>query len=51
VKRLVPDEETAPTVLEIFTLYAGGASQEKIAADLNARGVPHPTSDLWSRAR
>lgn len=50
VKRLVPDEEAASTVLEIFTLYAGGASQEKIAADLNARGVPHPTGDLWKQS-
>jgi site-specific DNA recombinase len=50
VKRLAPDEETAPVVLEIFTLYAGGASQEIIASDFDARGVPHPTGDRWKQS-
>jgi site-specific DNA recombinase len=50
VKRLAPDEETAPVVLEIFTLYAGGASQEKIASDPDARGVLHPTGDKWEQS-
>lgn len=50
IKRLAPDEETAPVVLEIFTLYAGGASQEKIASDFDARGVPHPTGDRWKQS-
>ncbi|MDT7779445.1 MAG: site-specific recombinase [Acidobacteriota bacterium] len=49
-KRLAPDEETAPVVLEIFTLYAGGASQEKIASDFDARGIPHPTGDRWKQS-
>jgi site-specific DNA recombinase len=50
VKRLAPDEETAPVVLEIFTLYAGGASQERIASDFDARGVTHPTGDRWKQS-
>lgn len=50
VKRLVPDEETAPIVLEIFTFYAGGASQERIASALNARGISHPTGDNWKQS-
>jgi site-specific DNA recombinase len=50
IKRLVPDETAAEVVLEIFTLYAGGATQARIASELNARGVPHPTGDLWEQS-
>ncbi|MCA1594694.1 MAG: recombinase family protein, partial [Acidobacteria bacterium] len=47
VKRLVVDDASAPTILEIFTLYAAGHSQSKIAEDLNARGAAHPTGHRW----
>ena len=50
VRRLVPDEEAAPVVLEIFTRYAQGATQARIAEELNARGVPHPTGDAWDQS-
>jgi site-specific DNA recombinase len=50
IKRLVPDEAAAEVILEIFTLYARGATQARIAAELNARGVPHPTGDLWEQS-
>ena len=47
VKRLVIDEETAWIIRELFTLYASGLSQAKIAQRFNERGVPHPTGDRW----
>lgn len=50
VKRLVIDEEAAPTVLEIFTLYADGHSQEKVAKILNAHGAPHPMGSVWKQS-
>jgi site-specific DNA recombinase len=50
VKRLVPDEEASGTILEIFTRYAAGATQARIAEELNARGVPHPTGNLWEQS-
>ncbi|HWW74962.1 MAG TPA: recombinase family protein, partial [Pyrinomonadaceae bacterium] len=50
VKRLVLDDETSGVILEIFTRYASGATQARIAEELNARGVPHPTDDLWEQS-
>lgn len=47
VKRLVIDEDVAWVIRELFTLYASGVSQEKIAQRFNERGVPHPTGDQW----
>ncbi|PYS81602.1 MAG: hypothetical protein DMF67_16200 [Acidobacteria bacterium] len=50
VKRLVVDEEAAPVILEIFTLYAEGNSQERVAEILKARGAKHPTGDEWKQS-
>ncbi|PYS81273.1 MAG: hypothetical protein DMF67_17385 [Acidobacteria bacterium] len=50
VKRLVPDEETAPTVLRIFSLYAAGRSQWQVSWDLQAEGAPHPTNGVWKQS-
>jgi site-specific DNA recombinase len=50
VKRLVVDETCAPVVLEIFTLYAEGNSQERVAETLKARGAKHPTGDEWKQS-
>lgn len=36
--RLVPDERTAPIIVEVYTRYAAGESLSDIAADLNVRG-------------
>lgn len=36
--RLVPDEKTAPIILEVYTRYAAGEGLSVIADDLNARG-------------
>lgn len=40
---LIPDEETADTVREIFLLYLSGLSCRGIAGELTARGVPTPS--------
>lgn len=41
--RLLRDEETAPVVAEIFSLYLGGLSCRKIAQRLTAQGIPTPS--------
>ena len=40
--RWVPDEEAAPTVRRIFTLFAGGTSMAEIARTLTEEGVLTP---------
>lgn len=40
--RLVPDEAQAEIVRRIFSLYASGYSQKRIAKLLNTEGVPSP---------
>ncbi|HVF54727.1 MAG TPA: recombinase family protein [Pyrinomonadaceae bacterium] len=49
VKRLVHDEVTKGLVVELFTLYAAGHSQQEIARIFNARGVSHPTGERWQQ--
>ena len=43
-----PDPATAPVVVRIFEDFARGLSPEKIAAALNAEGVPAPKGGLWN---
>lgn len=45
--RLEIDETQATIVREIFVRYAGGESCQRIAADLNARGVRGPRGGTW----
>lgn len=47
--RLVPDEQTAPIVREIFHRVLAGESSGAVAADLNARRVPSPSA--WRTGR
>ena len=42
------DEDKATVLREIFARYAGGDSCQKIAADLNRRGVRGPRGGTWS---
>ena len=39
---LLPDEETAPIVRQIYELFLGGTSRTKIAGRLNREGIPSP---------
>jgi site-specific DNA recombinase len=43
---IVPEQ--ADIVREIFRRYAGGESCQRIAAELNRRGVPGPRGHTWS---
>lgn len=45
---LEKDTQQANIVVEIFERYADGQSEQTIAGDLNARGVPSPGS-TWNR--
>ena len=45
--RLKIDEAQAAIVREIFARYAAGESCQRIAADLNARGVRGPRGGTW----
>src|SRR5207247_4055454 len=45
--RLEIDEAQATMVREIFARYAAGESCQRIAADLNARGVRGPRGGTW----
>lgn len=40
---LIPDDEAAETVHEIFEMFASGMGKMQIARCLNARGIPNPT--------
>ena len=42
--RLVPDPQAAQVVREIFRRYLAGEGTARIAAGLNAAGVPSPTA-------
>jgi site-specific DNA recombinase len=44
------DEKQADVVREIFARYGAGESCQRIAADLNARGVRGPRGGTWSVA-
>jgi site-specific DNA recombinase len=44
----VPREDQAAVVVEIAKRAVGGESLMKIAAELNARGIPGPTGGPWS---
>lgn len=46
-KRLVIEEAQAKVVLRIFTLYAEGLSQNRIAKALNTDGIPSPRGGKW----
>ena len=41
---LLPDEETAPIVRQIYELFLGGTSRTKIAGRLNREGIPSPAA-------
>ncbi len=41
--RIEPDEETAPVVREIFNMRLQGMSYNKLARELNRRGIPAPS--------
>ena len=41
--RIEPDEETAPVVREIFHMRVQGMGYNKIARELNRRGIPAPS--------
>lgn len=47
--RLVPDEETAPLVRRIFSLYvSGGLGAKATAQQLNEEGLTTPTGKSWT---
>ena len=46
-RHLVPDEETAPLVGEIFQRYLDGDKIGTIAASLNARGIATAAGTVW----
>lgn len=46
-RRLVPDDETAPLVPEIFRKYLGGMKLAEIAAHMNGRGIPTTAGTSW----
>ncbi len=48
--RQVPDEATAPYVVEIIERVAAGHGIDRIVRDLAARTVPDPRGKGWSRA-
>ena len=45
---LVPHDEEAPIVRELFERYVAGASLSSMAAELNARAVPRRRGALWT---
>ena len=47
-RKLVIVEDQAKIVREIFERYGAGESCQRIAADLNTRGVPGPRHGTWS---
>lgn len=47
---LLKDEKLGSVVSEIFDMYLSGLSGEKIAASLNARGVPSPSEVIGKNA-
>lgn len=47
-KTMVPDPETAPVAKEIFSLYLGGWGCDRIANDLNHRGIRPPRGERWN---
>ena len=47
---MTPDPVTAPELREMTARFLSGESQNKILADLNARGVPTGTGGRWTRA-
>lgn len=48
-RRLIPDPDTAPRVVEIFTRRAAGASWHGIADELTEAGVLTPTAERYRR--
>ena len=44
------DEDAARWVRYIFEQYAAGVAPRKIAADLNAKGVPSPRGGTWAHS-
>ena len=46
---LLPDEETAPTVQRIFSLFLGGNSRTRIAHMLNSEQIPSPAASKQMR--
>ncbi len=49
-KKLVPDENEAPIVREIFKMYAEGWGLAKIAEELNKRGIKTKKGGLWAKS-
>jgi len=47
-KTMVPDPEKAPVAKEIFRLYLGGWGCDRIANDLNHRGIRPPRGEMWN---
>ena len=47
-KTMVPDPATAPVAKEIFSLYLGGWGCDRIANDLNHRGIRPPRGKMWN---
>lgn len=45
---MVPDPEAAPVAKEIFRLYLGGWGCDKIANDLNHKGIKPPRGEKWN---
>ena len=46
-KKLIPDPQTAPVVLEIYCLYVKGMGCKAIAEELNHRGVMPARAAFW----
>ena len=46
--KLVIDDEEASTVIDIYTMRAGGTGYSGIARDLNKKEVPGPNGKYWS---
>lgn len=42
--RLLIDEQAAAVVRDIYRMYLSGMGKQRIAAELNARGLPNPTA-------
>src|SRR5271154_6073253 len=50
-KRIVIDEQEAPTIRRIADLYEDGYGYRKITKTLNQEGAPSPTGNGWSASR
>jgi len=49
-KKLVPDENEAPVIREIFLMYAEGFGLSKIAEHLNKQGIKTRKGGEWSKS-